>query len=147
MSTGVSSRGMSSLPSSFAVSSSSAGSYQRTGRRLRSSRSRTSNARRDPRSATSRSTPYPWETSQSRRAVSAPSTISENSGHSASILRSFALGKTMSVLSSAATHDTTVGSPVTIAMSPRNVGMSTRETAISRPGQWSMNSTAPLMSM
>ena len=56
-STGVSERGMSSHSSSAALSSSVSTSYQRTGRRLRSSRSRTSNARREPRGAIRRITP------------------------------------------------------------------------------------------
>jgi len=58
-SSGVSSRGICSHSSIAALSLSVSTSYHRTGMRFRSSRSRTSNARRDARGTINRSTPYP----------------------------------------------------------------------------------------
>ena len=69
-----------------ALSASVSTSYQRTGSRLRSSRSRTSNARREPRGAISRMTPCPSASCHARRASSVRKTCSPNSGQRATML-------------------------------------------------------------
>ena len=120
-STGVSERGMSSQSSIAALSSSVSTSYQRTGSRLRSSRSRTSNARREPRGAIRRMTPCPSASCHSRRASSVRKTCSPNSGQRATMSRSAARANTITSVGSTATQALIVGSPVNAAISPMNV--------------------------
>ena len=112
---------MSSHSSIAALSSSVSTSYQRTGSRLRSSRSRTSNARREPRGAISRITPWPSASCHARRASSVRKMCSPNSGQRATISRSAARSNTITSVGSTATQALIVGSPVKIAMSPMNV--------------------------
>ena len=129
-----------------ALSASVSTSYQRTGNRLRSSRSRTSNARREPRGAMRRMTPYPSASCHSRRASSVRKTCSPNSGQWATMLRSAARSKTITSVGSTATQALIVGSPVNAAMSPMNVWLSASAMYTSLPGFRSMNSTRPLSS-
>ena len=142
-STGVSSRGISSHSSIAALSGSVSTSYQRTGSRLRSSRSRTSKARREPRAAISRMTPWPSSSCQARRASSVRKTCSPNSGQRATISRSPARSNTITSVGSTATQALIVGSPVKSAMSPMNVRPSASAMWTSLPGLRSTNSTRP----
>jgi hypothetical protein len=134
---------MFSQSSITALSSSVSTSYQRTGIRLRSSRSRTSNARREPRGAISRSTPCPARSCHVRRVVIAVRTISANSGHEASLVRSAGRSNSITSVGSAATQVAIAGSPVNVAMSPRNVPLSASATQTSLPGLRSSTCTLP----
>ena len=111
--------------------------------RLRSSRSRTSNARRDPRGAISRSTPCPRAWCHSRRAIIVRSTSSANSGQEASMARSAGRSKAITSVGSSATHSAIAGSPVNVAMSPRKVPASASATQTSLPGLRSSTRTRP----
>src|SRR3954447_19258118 len=141
--TGVSSRGICSQSSIAVLSSSVSTSYQRTGIRLRSSRSRTSNARRDPRGAMRRSTPWPPATCHSRRAIMVRRTSSASSGHDASVARSSGRSKAITSVGSSATHSAIAGLPVKVAMSPRKVPASATATQTSLPGLRSSTRTRP----
>jgi hypothetical protein len=123
-STGVSERGMSSHSSSAALSASVSTSYQRTGSRLRSSRSRTSNDRREPRGAMRRMTPCPSVSCHVRHAINVRNTSSPNSGQRATMSRSPDRSNAITSVGSTATQALTVGSPVNAAMSPMNVWLS-----------------------
>ena len=112
---------MSSHSSIRALSSSLSTSYQRTGSRLRSSSSRTSYARREPRAAISRMTPWPSASCHARRASSVRKMCSPNSGQRAIMSRSPSRSNTIVSVGSTATQALIVGSPVKAAMSPMNV--------------------------
>jgi hypothetical protein len=123
-STGVSDRGMPSQSSRSALSASVSTSYHRTGSRLRWSRSRTSNARREPRAAIRRMTPLPAASCHRRRASSVAKMCSPSSGQRATISRNPDRSKAITSVGSAATQALIVGSPVNMAMSPMNVRLS-----------------------
>ena len=139
--TGVSSTGMSSHRSISALSSSVSTSYQWTGSRLRSRRSRTSNARREPRAAMRRMTPWPPSSCQRRRASIVAKRCSPSSGHRAIIERRPARSKAMTSVGSTAMAALSVGSPVNAAMSPSSVRASTCATWTFLPGLRSTSST------
>jgi hypothetical protein len=134
---------MRSHSSIAALSSSASTSYQWTGMRLRSRRSRTSNARRESRAAMSRITPWPLRSCHSRRAIIVRRTPSAISGHAASIRRSSGRSKAMTSVGSSATHSAIAGSPVNVAMSPRNVPASATAIQMSLPGLRSSSRTRP----
>ena len=115
---------MSSQSSIAALSASVSASYQRTGSRLRSSRSRTSNARRESREAIRRITPWPSASCHARRASSVRKTCSPNSGQRATMSRSAERSNSITSVGSTATQALIVGSPVNVAMSPMNVRLS-----------------------
>jgi hypothetical protein len=134
---------MASVSSSAALSASVSTSYQRTGSRFRSRRSRTSKARPDLRDAIRRSTPTSFPSSQARLAVIVCRTSSPNSGNSASISRSSGRSNAITLVGSTATPAAIVGSPVNMETSPMNVPPSIRANHTSSWGRRSRMSTVP----
>jgi len=70
--------------------------------------------------------------------------MSASSGHEASIALSAGRSNAMTSVGSSATHSAIAGSPVNVAMSPRNVPASASAIQMSLPGLRSSSRTRPL---
>ena len=88
-------------------------------------------------------TPYPLASCHSLRAIIVRSTSSAITGQDASIARSAWRSKAITSVGSSATHSAIAGSPVKMAMSPRNVPASASAIQTSLPGFRSSTRTLP----
>ena len=90
-----------------------------------------------------RATPCPFAWCHSLRAIIVRRTSSASSGQEASIARSSERSKAITSVGSSATHSAIAGSPVNVAMSPRNVPPSASATQMSLPDLRSSTRTRP----